>query len=577
MTTERTPPVPLSFGYDAPKQDAEALAREAMEQGHRELGAGDYNSAVRWLDRGCRLLPCDPTLKLLLATACLRADPNRAKALFRELAETHDGPEVRAGLAAAGLPLPKIELQPHRIEGFVESTEDEVFGWAWHPHDPDRDPMLAVVPSNGRGYTIIATEPAQPIPGMLLGRPRAFRIWRKGLGKRVRILDADGCDLPGSPIVFSATPSPKAPEPRDNPRRPEAIRFRAQQQGRASVLIITHADGGGVERRIMASVAAHEAAGRRAVVLRPDRDGGVRVSDGDADFYPNLRFDRREHPALLRLLRGAKPVQAEIHHLLGHDTRISEIPDRLGVPYSVHIHDHGWICPRVVLIDPAGRYCGEPDARACDVCIARGGVAFDAVTSIAAYRDRSRRILAAAERVIAPSTDTAVRLRRYMPAQPVAVTPHEGCEPQPATPSRVPHHICVVGAIGIHKGFRMLLDCAEEAAARKLPLRFTVVGTTIDDAALMCTGRVFVTGGFAPEEADRLIRGQRAALGWLPSIWPETWCFALSDAWRAGLNVAVFDIGAQAERVRATGRGTLLPLGLSPMQINDALLALSFA
>ena len=93
----------------------------------------------------------------------------------------------------------------------------------------------------------------------------------------------------------------------------------------------------------------------------------------------------------------------------------------------------------------------------------------------------------------------------------------------------------------------------------------------------MCTGRVFVTGGFAPEEADRLIRGQRAALGWLPSIWPETWCFALSDAWRAGLNVAVFDIGAQAERVRATGRGTLLPLGLSPMQINDALLALSFA
>ena len=198
MTTERTPPVPLSFGYDAPKQDAEALAREAMEQGHRELGAGDYDSAVRWLDRGCRLLPCDPTLKLLLATACLRADPNRAKALFRELAETHDGPEVRAGLAAAGLPLPKIELQPHRIEGFVESTEDEVFGWAWHPHDPDRDPMLAVVPSNGRGYTIIATEPAQPIPGMLLGRPRAFRIWRKGLGKRVRILDADGCDLPGA-------------------------------------------------------------------------------------------------------------------------------------------------------------------------------------------------------------------------------------------------------------------------------------------------------------------------------------------------------------------------------------------
>jgi hypothetical protein len=37
----------------------------------------------------------------------------------------------------------------------------------------------------------------------------------------------------------------------------------------------------------------------------------------------------------------------------------------------------------------------------------------------------------------------------------------------------------------------------------------------------------------------------------------------------------VFDIGAQAERVRAGGRGALLPLGLPAPRINDALLALS--
>jgi len=119
----------------------------------------------------------------------------------------------------------------------------------------------------------------------------------------------------------------------------------------------------------------------------------------------------------------------------------------------------------------------------------------------------------------------------------------------------------------------VLLACARDAAARDLPLEFIVVGHTIDDRRLMATGRVFVTGEFRAEEATSLIRAQQAGLALLPSISPETWCYALTDAWRAGLRVAAFDIGAPAERIRRTGRGFLLPLGLSAPAINNALLA----
>jgi glycosyltransferase involved in cell wall biosynthesis len=134
--------------------------------------------------------------------------------------------------------------------------------------------------------------------------------------------------------------------------------------------------------------------------------------------------------------------------------------------------------------------------------------------------------------------------------------------------------VVTVGAIGIEKGFDVLLACARDAASRRLPLEFGVVGHTIDDARLMETGRVFVTGEFASAEVQTLIRAQRPSLGLLPSVWPETWCFALSDLWRAGLNVAAFDLGAPAERIRASGgRGFLLPLGLSAPAINNALLA----
>ena len=85
---------------------------------------------------------------------------------------------------------------------------------------------------------------------------------------------------------------------------------------------------------------------------------------------------------------------------------------------------------------------------------------------------------------------------------------------------------------------------------------------------------MFVTGPYAETEAVALIRAQDPHLTWLPSVCPETWCFTLGHAWRAGLSVAAFDIGAPAERIRRSRRGWLLPLGLSPPAINNALLAI---
>jgi glycosyltransferase involved in cell wall biosynthesis len=48
---------------------------------------------------------------------------------------------------------------------------------------------------------------------------------------------------------------------------------------------------------------------------------------------------------------------------------------------------------------------------------------------------------------------------------------------------------------------------------------------------------------------------------WIPSIWPETYCYTLSIALRSGRAVAGFAIGAVATRLRDAGRGYLIPLG----------------
>jgi glycosyltransferase involved in cell wall biosynthesis len=60
----------------------------------------------------------------------------------------------------------------------------------------------------------------------------------------------------------------------------------------------------------------------------------------------------------------------------------------------------------------------------------------------------------------------------------------------------------------------------------------------------------------------------------LPSVWPETWCYTLSHAIASGLPVAAFDIGAMGERLRQESGGTLFPMGLPPREINRCLIEL---
>ena len=85
---------------------------------------------------------------------------------------------------------------------------------------------------------------------------------------------------------------------------------------------------------------------------------------------------------------------------------------------------------------------------------------------------------------------------------------------------------------------------------------------------------VDITGPFEAGTSKQLLAKSGCDIGFLPSIWPETWCYALSDAWEAGLDVAVLDIGTPAERVRRTGRGWVLPLNLPAARVNDTLLNL---
>jgi len=356
-------------------------------------------------------------------------------------------------------------------------------------------------------------------------------------------------------------------------RRMDALRWRAGRKG-ASAILVTHEGGGGVDRVVAQRCATLRAEGLRPVVLRPS-GGQCLVADGDG-AYPNLLHRLPDElPTLALLLRGERPAHVELHHLLGHHPAILGLAAALGIPWDAYVHDYAWFCPRISLLSYGRRYCGEPDVAGCEACVADLGSKLDEPITVRALLARSAGVLGGARRVVAPSADAAMRLRRHFPAVLPVVEAWEREPPfAPAALRRAPRRVAVVGAIGAEKGYDVLLACVRDARARALPLEFVVVGHTENDSRLLAAGPVFVTGRYEEPEGVGLVRAQGADLAFLPSIWPETWCFALTLAWEAGLSVAAFDLGAPAERIRRAGRGWLLPLGLPVDRINDVLLGL---
>ncbi len=355
-------------------------------------------------------------------------------------------------------------------------------------------------------------------------------------------------------------------------RRIDALRW-AEGRRECAVVLVSHGEGGGVAELVAARAGSLRDRGIRPVVLVPAA-GGCRI-----EGYDDLRFAvPGELPALAALLRPDQPTHLEAHHWLGHSHGLLGLATLLDIPLESWVHDAASFCPRIALIGRGRRYCGEPAVTACAACVAELGSNLAETITADGLVARSAMDFGGSRRVVVPTADTAQRIRRHFPAVRPEIVPWEddrALPPQSPAPPEAITRVCVVGAIGVEKGYDVLLGCAADARARALPLEFVVCGVTEDDGELMAAGPAFVTGRYEAADAVGLIRAQRGHMAFIPSIWPETWCFALSRAWQAGLPAVAFDLGAQAERVRATGRGTLLPLGLPVSRINDALLQLA--
>jgi O-antigen biosynthesis protein len=357
---------------------------------------------------------------------------------------------------------------------------------------------------------------------------------------------------------------------------------------------ITHTRGGGIERYLQDRAERLKHTGE-FLLLGVPIDSGNRIQltsvYGRGEFSNLQDFDLGDVLPLADLLQSLGISHIEVHSTVGWSCRILDAIPHLArichLEFDFVAHDYAAACPQINLINETEIYCGEQGEQQCRRCllakpVQSNGIHPDAakfgLDDIIKWRAAYGRFFSFARNVIAPSTDTARRLKRYFPQIQPNILPHTEVV-SPIT-RRVAQRfsggmlrVAVIGAIGSHKGSDVLLKCAVDALQRRLPLEFVIIGYANIDR-VRWPSNLTVTGPYKEREIFDLLEEQKAHLVLLPSVWPETYCYTLTSAIAAGFAVYAFDFGAPAERLRDNPANVLIPTAMisSPQKINDILL-----
>lgn len=245
------------------------------------------------------------------------------------------------------------------------------------------------------------------------------------------------------------------------------------------------------------------------------------------------------------------------HHLIGHVPSLIRVCKALGVSSVMTFHDYFAICHRFTLLSFKGNYC-EPDKISqaqCDVCLWK-------THQIAPGSQSTRRaawdqLISYTDSVIFNTKGSYDLTAKIYPA----IYNHKNTKiiPVPtdkkidfteiANQRTLPIKVAILGNFSRHKGgdiISRVIPLLEKSA-----VEFHIFGRVDGDYLELNDDKkypqVFVHGGFEPGEIPKAVYSCHVSLH--VSIWPETYCLTLSEAWDCGLVPIVSDIGALGERV----------------------------
>lgn len=251
------------------------------------------------------------------------------------------------------------------------------------------------------------------------------------------------------------------------------------------------------------------------------------------------------------------------------------IKERHGAKMRMLFHDYYAICPAINLVDETGAYCKAAGAERCNACLAKHEQnAYLEYESADKWRANWEHFLRGCDEVRVFSDASRKLLDKVYPGlDNVRLVPHKPHTMLPLHKTGKTEktlNIGFVGALDYKKGLQVVQCLAAEIKRQKCDIRLCLLGYTGDEGK----HKIFKeTGRYQRGQLPRLVLENDIDLFFIPAVWPETFSYTTAEIMAMNMPLAVFDIGAPAERVKDYARGEVLPLGISAAEILERLKA----
>jgi glycosyltransferase involved in cell wall biosynthesis len=254
---------------------------------------------------------------------------------------------------------------------------------------------------------------------------------------------------------------------------------------------------------------------------------------------------------------------------------VSALKEQTGARLTVAVHDYFMICPSYTLLDKNGRFCGIPAIANCQGCLphhygdflslaanknvnqwrAVWGMCLKNTDVILCFSMSSERILLQAyPRLDAAKFEIRPHTVDYLPERGVSLN------------LSGPLNIGIVGTINIHKGVEIVRQMAGLIEKKQLPIKITVIGE-LDRTRP--TSVIKITGRYERQNLPDLIESNGINIAFLPSICSETFSYVTEELIQLDVPLAVFNLGAPADRVIAYPKGLVINIIEAEYALNE--------
>ncbi|MFA5871107.1 MAG: glycosyltransferase [Parcubacteria group bacterium] len=337
------------------------------------------------------------------------------------------------------------------------------------------------------------------------------------------------------------------------------------------ILFFDHEIGGGTNLFRENFIKENISLGKKIILATYNMSEGIyhlRYCE-DRAVFEFVFNDLSELRDLLKLIKIDRIVLSSIvsfpdpFQLLKLANEMKEVSE---INLEILMHDYFCVCPNFVLVNQDDKFCGLPDLKECATCIKDNQGDFRLFTKerdVKSWRQHWQKTLKLANQVICFSNSSKSILKSAYPElndNNIKVRPHkvEYIETLQKKKGINKKNIIigVPGRISHVKGASVIQEVLKIIEREKLNIIIVIIG---EYSSPFESKNLIVHGAYERKRLPKLAQRYEVDIFFIPSICPETFSYTTEEIMQMDYPLAVFDLGAPAERVKSYKKGVIIP------------------